>query len=71
MTTSLESARQAVATKPVRRTLTQQIADYLGVTEEVGSLVRDKIDELWLVDWSEATQKEIDAACREAYAELV
>ena len=56
--------------KAMRRTLTQEIADYLGVTEEVGSLVRNEIDEQGLLDWSECTTKEMHRACREAYAEL-
>ena len=53
-----------------RLNLTEQIAQFLGVTVEVGALVRDYVDEEIGLDWSEATQREIDEACREAYEAL-
>jgi hypothetical protein len=52
------------------KTLNQEIADFLGVTEEVGAQVRNKVDELWLLDWSECTTAQMHAALREAYAEV-
>ena len=51
--------------------VTQEIAEYLGVSDEVAASIRSKIDELWLLDWSECTTAEFHAACREAHAELV
>jgi hypothetical protein len=55
---------------PVAKTVNQQIAEFLGVTEEVGARVRDQIDELGLLDWSECTDREFKAACREALADI-
>jgi DNA-binding XRE family transcriptional regulator len=54
-----------------RLTLTQQIAAYFGVTEEVGQLVRDYIDDAIGLDWSESTQKEVNEAFDEACSALI
>lgn len=61
----------ATITRVPVRTLTQEIADYLGVTEEVGLMVRDCIDAWIGLDWSECTTREMHQACDEAYAEIL
>lgn len=69
--TTVAKMEGAKAPAVKRMTLTEQIAEFLGVTTEVGALVRDFIDEEIGIDWSQSTQSEVNAACREAYAELM
>lgn len=55
---------------PVAKSVNQEIAEVLGVSVEVGAQVRDQIDEMGLLDWSECTKRKFRDACREAYAEM-
>ena len=50
---------------------TREIAEILGVSLEVAADVRDFIDENYGIDWSEATQREINEAVQSAYSEMV
>ena len=54
----------------VRQNRTQEIAELLGIDEEAAQMVRDYIDENDLLDWSEATEREIASECAYALSEI-
>ena len=49
---------------------TTWIQNTLGVTKDVALKVQDEINTYYNFDWSEATKKEIDFICHEAFESL-
>ncbi len=49
---------------------TRDIAVLLDIPLDEAERVQDRIDEEWLLDWSECTERELRFAAREAYAML-
>lgn len=51
-------------------TVIEEIAAYLGVSEERAQEVRDYIDANDMLDWSEASREETNEACSQALEEI-